>query len=85
MNYENSQLNTLDYIMEKFNFSDEEYEKLIRIRKSNIQSISFTTNGGFDPESKEFHPDERDTCYKIRIVYFNNHDKLSYLFLKTLS
>ncbi len=83
MDFQNTNFDTLNHITEKFTFSDVEYEKLINLRKFSIESISFTTNGGFDPESKEFHLEERSRCYKIRIVYLDKFGQKKYLFLRT--
>lgn len=74
---------TIDHLKEKFKLSGEELVLLDKIKASDIHSISFTTEGGFDVESGEFYPEERKNYYKIQIKYEEEHStELKLIYLK---
>ena len=64
----------IEHLKTKYDFSLKELKILEDIKKYSINSIAFTTEGGFDVETGEFHPEERKENYKIRIIY---EDELS--------
>lgn len=73
---------TIDHLKKKFELTSEELEILDKIKASDIHSISFTTDGGFDIESGEFYPVGRKNCYKIKIKYEEGHStKLKFVYL----
>lgn len=61
--------NCLKRFKKKYRFRTSEKELLGKIKDCEVHSISYTVDGGFDLDTGEFHPEERDTCYKVRIRY----------------
>ncbi|WP_300441202.1 hypothetical protein [Christiangramia sp.] len=59
----------LNRLKERYELSQQELLELKRIKNCIITSIAFTENGGFDRENGEFHEEEREFSYKIRIKY----------------
>lgn len=69
MHCQDKHLQVIEHLKTKYEFSRKELKILENIKKHNINSIAFTTDGGFDLETGEFHPEERKVNYKIRITY----------------
>lgn len=69
MNATAKHLQTINSILSKKNLSRKEFEFLNSIDTEHVKSISVTTDGGFDPESGDFHKEDRPLNYKIRLKY----------------
>jgi len=69
MNATAKHLQTINSILSKKQLRKKEFQFLNRINADHIRSISVTTDGGFDPESGEFHKEDRPLNYKIRLKY----------------
>lgn len=61
--------NCLRRFKKKYRFRTNEKELLKKIKDCEVHSISYTVDGGFDTGTGEYHPEERETCYKVRIKY----------------
>lgn len=57
-------------LKERFYFSYDEIRHLNSIEKFTIISVAFTENGGFDRDTGEFHEEDTELNFKIRIKYF---------------
>lgn len=69
INCQDKHLQGIEHLKTKYEFTGKELKILENIKKHTINSIAFTTDGGFDLETGEFHPEERKVNYKIRITY----------------
>lgn len=72
----------LKRLKKKYQFRSNELKLLKEIEDCVINSVAYTVDGGFDEQTGEFHPEERPTCYKIRIKYKNTSqdpEKLMFL------
>lgn len=69
MDCQDKHLQVIEHLKTKYDFSVKELKILESIKKHTINSIAFTTEGGFDLDTGEFHPEERQVNYKIRISY----------------
>ena len=79
---ENKHISTLEHLKERFTFTPEDCKRLDNIKKYTIDSISFTTYGGFDIVTNELHSEERSVCFKVRIRYINHDGKVQYLLIQ---
>lgn len=63
-------LKLLDQLSEKYDLSPSDLNLLEEIKASSvIQSIAFTSEGGFNPNDGEFYLKKKGISYKIRIKY----------------
>lgn len=68
MKIQDKNLRVIEHLKTKFNFTRNELT-ILEKSKNFINSIAFTTDGGFDSDTGEFHSEERKINYKIRIVF----------------
>ncbi|MCB7480559.1 hypothetical protein [Christiangramia sediminis] len=85
MHCQDKHLQVIEHLKTKYDFTLKEQEILENIKKYSINSIAFTTDGGFDVKTGEFYPEERKENYKIRIIYEDElSKKVSFICLKPI-
>ncbi len=64
-----SLLECLKRLQRNYLWSKNDIKKIKSIEDYTITSIAYTADGGFDRTNGDFHKEERDVSYKIRIKY----------------
>ena len=64
----------LKRLMEKYNLDAACLKRITDLKQFSITSIAFTTDGGFDETTGNFHCEERRINFKIRIKFKKAED-----------
>lgn len=68
---------TLNILLKRYKFSDEELASLQKVKKTEIISLAYTNDGGFDLETGDYHDEDHPVNYKLRIYYRDLHKKIT--------
>ncbi|MGA8855512.1 MAG: hypothetical protein WB492_15175 [Christiangramia sp.] len=69
INTQEKHAQVIDHLKEKYRFSRKELLLLEEIKENTIHSVSFTSEGGFNSKTGEFHSEEDKSTYKVKIKY----------------
>ncbi|MFD2828159.1 hypothetical protein ACFSYG_16900 [Leeuwenhoekiella polynyae] len=66
---DNHFLKTLNTLLKRYKFSNQELESLQKVKKTEIISLAYTNDGGFDLKTGDYHDEDHPVNYKLRIYY----------------
>ena len=66
---------TLNTLLKRYKFSNEELDSLQKVKKTEIISLAYTNDGGFDFNTGAYHDEEHSVNYKLRIYYKDASNK----------